>query len=85
MTKDIENVHKTWDAKILGMTKTYEKDKQFLEPEKEQHIPFLQTLSPSTTTVNDINKNLESTTTKTCHSREQFRNVQTTYQKTDKI
>ena len=85
MTKDIENVNKTWDAKILGMTKTYEKDKQFLELEKEQHIPFLQNLSPSTATVNDINKNLESTTTKTCHSREQFRNVQTAYRSTDKI
>ena len=85
MTKDIENVNKTWDAKILGMTKTYEKYKQILELEKEQHIPFLQTLSPSTTTVNDINKNLESTTTKTCHIREQFRNVQTAYRSTDKI
>ena len=29
MTKDIENVDKEWDAKILGMMKAYEKDKHF--------------------------------------------------------
>ena len=31
VTKDIENVNKIWDTKILGMTKAYEKDKCFLK------------------------------------------------------
>ena len=32
-TKDIENVNKKWDTKILGMAKAYEKYKRFLETE----------------------------------------------------
>ena len=65
--------------KILGMTKAYEKDKCFLETEKEQHLPFHQTPSLPTTAVNDINKNQECITNKTCHSRQQTRNIQTAY------
>ena len=84
MTKDIENVDKNGIRKILGMTKAYEKDKCFLETEKEQHIPFHQTPSLPTTAVNDINKNQECITNMTCHSRQQTRNVQTAYRKTDK-
>ena len=70
MTKDIENVNKKWDTKILGMTKACEKDKRFLETEKERRIPFHQTLPPPNTAVNDTNENFESTSNKTCHSRE---------------
>ena len=40
VTKDIEYVNKKWDAKILGMRKAYEKDKRFLETEKERRISF---------------------------------------------
>ena len=43
VTKDIENVNKKWDTKILGMTKTYEEDKRFLETKKKQYIPFQRT------------------------------------------
>ena len=84
MTRDVENVNKKWDTKILGITKAYEMDKRFLKTEKERCIPFYQTPSPPTIAVNDTNKNLESTTYKTSHSREQTRNDQTTYRKTDK-
>ena len=52
------------------MTKAYEKEKPFLETQKERRIPFHRTPSPPTTAVNDTNKNLESTTNKTCHGRE---------------
>ena len=85
MTKDIENVKKKWDTKLLGMTKAYEKDKRFCETEKEQHIFFHQTSPPPNTAVNDTNENLESTSSKTCPSREQTHNVQTGYRKIDKI
>ena len=61
MTKDIEDLNTKWDTKILGKTKAYEKDKRFLETEKEQRIPFHQTPSPLTTAANDTNKNLERT------------------------
>ena len=67
------------------MTKAYEKEKPFLETQKERRIPFHRTPSPPTTAVNDTNKNLESTRNKTWHGREQTRNVQTAYRKTDKI
>ena len=77
MTKDIENVNKKWDTKILGMMKAYEKDKRFRETEKEQRITFHQTSPLPNIAVNDTNKNLESTLNKTCHSREQTRHVQT--------
>ena len=77
MTKDIENVNKKWDTKILGMMKAYEKDKRFRETEKAQRIPFHQTSPLPNIAVNDTNKNLESTLNKTCHSREQTRHVQT--------
>ena len=77
MTKDIENVNKKWDTKILGMMKAYEKDKRFRETEKEQRIPFHQTSPLPNIAVKDTNKNLESTLNKTCHSREQTRHVQT--------
>ena len=66
VTKDIENVNKKWDTKILGMTKAYEKDKRFLETEKERRISFYQTSPPPNTAVNDTNENLESTSNKTC-------------------
>ena len=85
MTKDIENVDKKWDSKILGMTKVYDKDKRFLESEKEWRISFHQASQPLKTAVNDTNENLESTSNKTCPSREQTCNVQTGYQKIDKI
>ena len=85
MAKDIENVNKKWDAKVLAMTKVYEKDKRFLETEKVRRIPFNQTSPPPNTVVNDTNENLESTSNKTCHNREQTLNVQTAYQKIDKI
>ena len=75
MTKDIKNVNKKWDTKILGMAKAYEKDKRFLETEKVRHIPFNQTSPPPDTTVNDTNENVESTSNKTCHSREQILNA----------
>ena len=51
MTKDIENVNKKGDTKILGMTKAYEKDKRFLETENERCIPFHQTSPPANTAV----------------------------------
>ena len=63
------------------MTKAYEKDKHFLETEKKQHISFHQTSPPLNTAVNNTNENLESTSSKTCPSREQTRTVQTGYQK----
>ena len=70
MTKDIENVNKKWETKILGMTKAYEKDKRFLETEKVRRIPFNQTSPPPDTAFNDTNENVESTSNKTSHSRE---------------
>ena len=79
VTKDIENVNKKWDTKILGMTKAYEKDKSFLETEKRRHIPFNQTLPRPNTAVNDTNENVESTSNKTCYSREPRLNVQTVH------
>ena len=85
MTKDIEYVNKKWDTKILGMTKAYEKDKRFLETEKERRISFYQTSPPPNTAVNDTNENLESTSNNTCPSTEQTRNVQRGYRKIDKI
>ena len=85
MTKDIGNANKKWDTKILGMAKAYEKDKRFLETEKKRHTPFHQTSPPPNTAVNDTNEKLKSTSNKTCHIREQTRNVQATYRKTDKI
>lgn len=66
---------KRWDTKILTMTKAFEEHKRLLESEKEQLILLHQILSPSSTTVNDNNENLENTSKKTCHSREQTRNV----------
>ena len=85
VTKDIENVNKKWDTKILGMTKAYEKYKRFLETEKVRHIPFNQTSPPPDTAVNDTNENVESTSNKTCHSREQTLHVQTAHWKINKI
>ena len=67
------------------MTKAYEKDKRFVETEKERGIPFHQTPSPPTTAVNDNDKSLGSATNKNCHSEEKTRNVQTAYRKTVKI
>ena len=67
------------------MTKAYEKDKCFLETEKVRCIPFNQTSPTPNTAVNDSNKIFESTSNKTCHSREQTLNIQTSYRKTDKI
>ena len=84
VTKDTENVNKEWGTKIVSMTKTYEKDKRFLETEKERRIRFHQNSPRPNTTANNINENLESTSNKTCHSREETRNVQTDYQKIDK-
>ena len=75
MIKDIGNVNKKQDTKIIVLTKAYENDKRFLKTEKEQHIPFYQTSPPPNTTVNDTNENLESTSNKTCDSREETRNV----------
>ena len=51
--------------------KAYEKDKRFLETEKEQCIPFHQTSPMPNTSVKNTNENLESTSNKTCHSGEQ--------------
>ena len=84
VTNDVENVNEKSDTKILEMTKAYEEDKRFLETEKKRRIPFHKTSSVPTTAVNNTNKNLESTANKTCHSREQTRNVQTAYQKLTK-
>ena len=67
------------------MTKSYEKDKRFLENEKKQRISFLQYSPLSNTAVNNTNKNLESTSNNTCPSREQTLKVQTGYRKIDKI
>ena len=41
------------------MTKAFEEHKRLLESEKEQLILLHQILSPSSTTVNDNNENLE--------------------------
>ena len=76
-TKDIENANKKWDTKILGMT-------TFLESEKERCILSHQISSLPNTVVNDTIQNLESTSKKTRHSREQTRNVQPAYRKIDK-
>ena len=57
--------------------KAYKKDKRFRKTEKEQRIPFHQTSPMPKIAVNDTNENLESTSNKTCHSKEQTRNVQT--------
>ena len=51
--------------------KAYEKDKRFLETEKEQCIPFHRTSLLPNTSVKNTNENLESTSNKTCHSVEQ--------------
>ena len=51
--------------------KAYEKDKRFLETEKEQCIPFHQTSPMPNTSVKNTNENLESTSNKTCLSGEQ--------------
>ena len=67
------------------MTKAYEKDKCFPETEKERRIPIYQISPPITTAVNDTNENLGSISKKTCHSREQIRNVQITYRKIEKV
>ena len=67
------------------MTKAYEKDKRFLETEKERCISFHQTSPLLNTAVNNTNKNFESNSNKTCHGREQTHNVQTGYRKIDKI
>ena len=85
VAKDIENVNKKWDTKILGMAKAFEKDKRFLETEKERCISFHQTSPPLNTAVDDTNENLESTSNKTCPGREQTHNVQTGYRKIHKI
>ena len=85
VAKDIENVNKKWDTKILGMAKAFEKDKRFLETEKERCISFHQTSPPLNTAVDDTNENLESTSNKTCTGREQTHNVQTGYRKIHKI
>ena len=58
------------------MMKAYEKDKHFRKTQ-EQRIPFRQTSPLPNIAVNDANKNLESTSNKICHIREQTRNVQT--------
>ena len=69
MTKDIENINKKWDAKILGMMKAYEKDKRFRKTE-EQRIPFRQTSPLPNIAVNDANENLkELQTTKVLQTR----------------
>ena len=47
------------------MTKAFEEHKRLLESEKEQLILLHQILSPSSTTVNDNNENLENTSKKT--------------------
>ena len=72
---------KQWDTKTLGMTKVYKKDEGLFETETERHIPFHQISTPPNTVVNNINKNLESASNKTCHSREQTCNDQTAYEK----
>ena len=77
MTKDTENVNKKWDTEILSMTKAYEKD-VFLKLRRSNTYAFI----PA---VNDTNKNLEGTSNKTCPSKEKARNVETGYQKIDKI
>ena len=46
---------------------------------------FHPTSPPPNFALNHVNKNLESTSNKTCHCREQTCNVQTAYQKIDKI
>ena len=51
--------------------KADEKDKRFLETEKEQCIPFHRTSLLPNTSVKNTNENLESTSNKTCHSVEQ--------------
>ena len=53
------------------MTKAYEKDKRFLQTEEVRRIPFNQTSPPPDTAFNDTNENVESTSNKTSHSREQ--------------
>ena len=78
VTKDIENTNKKWDTKILGMT-------TFLESEEERRILSHQISSLSNTVVNDTIQNLESTSKKTRHSREQTRNVQPAYRKINKL
>ena len=46
---------------------------------------FHPTSPPPNFALNHVNKNLESTSNETCHCREQTCNVQTAYQKIDKI
>ena len=53
--------------------------KRFLETGKVGCIPFNQTSPLPNTAVNDTNENVESTSSKTCHSREQTLKVQTAY------
>ena len=67
------------------MVKAYEKDKRLLGTEKERSIHFQQTSPSPHIAVNDTNKNLESTSNETCHSREQTRNVETGYHKIGKV
>ena len=67
------------------MTKAYEKDKRFLETEKERRIFFHQTSPPSNTAVKDTNKNLKSTSNKTCPNRAQTRNLVMSKQVIEKL
>ena len=55
VTKDIENVNKKWDAKILGVTKAYEKKNVFLKLRKNDaylsiKLHHHQTLQPTIST-----------------------------------
>ena len=69
----------------MRYNKSYEKEKRFLETEKVRRIPFNQTSPLPNTAVNDTNETLESISKKTYPSREEALNVQTSYQKLDKI
>lgn len=81
VTEYIEYVNKKWDNKILGMTKAYEKEKCFLK----QKLVFIQLHHHPTLHSTMSKKIWKVLQTKTCHSREQTCNVQTPYQKIDKI
>ena len=48
VTKYIENENKKWDTKISGMTKAYEKEKRFLDTEKERRLRFRRISQPTT-------------------------------------
>ena len=72
-------------TKVLGMTKSYEKVKRFLESEKKKRLRIHQITPLATTTLKSTNKNLETISIRACYSIEKIRNVQINYQKIDNV